>query len=218
MEAQQTFLVFGATGRTGRHFTSLALHHGHRVRVLARAPGTLTDGHPHLEIHQGSITDPPDPRRLDRLVRGATAVVCLLGDAQAQRTHTINTTFVQQLVPAMRRTGVTRLLYQAGGLSAPPDRRLPLPLRVVRATIARRYLGQHHDNEAVMRYLATDAMDIEWMVHRAAIGSDGPSRGTLRRSPTTISIAPFADCASYNYRLLADPTAIHTCDPSAYHQ
>ena len=52
----------------------------------------------------------------------------------------------------MRRHGVTRFLYQAGGLSAPPGRSLPLPLRTIRHTVARGYTGQHEDNEAVMRY------------------------------------------------------------------
>jgi hypothetical protein len=50
-------------------------------------------------------------------------------------------------------------------------------------------------------------MDIEWTVHRAGIGSDGPSKGVLERSASRISVATFGDCASYNYRLLSDPTA-----------
>jgi uncharacterized protein len=67
-----------------------------------------------------------------------------------------------------------------------------------------------------MRYLSDDAMDIEWMVHRAGIGSDGPAKGVLERSRRKVSVATFRDCASYNYRLLSDPTAIHTCDLSSY--
>ena len=116
----------------------------------------------------------------------------------------------------MRRHRVTRFLYQAGGLSAPPDGKLPPALWAIRHTLARSYIGQHEDNEAVMRYLADDAMDIEWMVHRAGIGSDGPSKGVLERSSRRVSIATFRDCASYGYRLLSDPTAIHTTDLSAY--
>jgi putative NADH-flavin reductase len=212
MSPQKTFLTFGATGQTGKHFTSLALHDRHRVRALARNPGKL-DSDPNLEIHQGSITDDLD---LDRLLDGVDAVVSLLGDARTQKTQKINTAFVQNLVPAMRRTGVTRLLYQAGGLSAPPGHRLPPLLWTIRNTVARKYIGQHEDNEAVMQYLANDAMDIDWVVHRAAIGSDGPSKGVLERSSKAISIATFSDCASYSYRLLSDPTATHTCDPSAY--
>lgn len=213
MTPGKTFLVFGATGQTGRHFTSIALKDGHRVRALVRTPGKLRADGPNLEVHQGSITDDLD---LDRLVDGVDAVVSLLGDVQMQKTRKINTAFVRELVPAMRRAGVSRFLYQAGGLSAPPGRRLPPYLWAFRNTVARSFIGQHEDNEAVMRYLTDEAMDIEWMVHRAGIGSDGPSRGVLERSSKAISIATFGDCAAYSYRLLSDRTAIHTCDPSAY--
>ncbi|EXG82366.1 NAD(P)-dependent oxidoreductase [Cryptosporangium arvum] len=213
MSPQKTFLVFGATGQTGKHFTSIALDDGHRVRALVRNPRKLATDSPNLEIHQGSITDDLD---LDRLADGVDAVICLLGDKELQKSQKINTPFVRNLVPALRRAGVARFVYQAGGLSAPPGRRLPLYLRAVRNSIARGYIGQHEDNEAVMRYLADEAMDIEWIVHRAGIGSDGPSKGVLERSAKAISIATFVDCASYTYRLVTDPTAVHTCDPSAY--
>ncbi len=213
MTTQQTYLVFGATGQTGQHFTSLVLQEGHRIRALARTPSRLASPHPDLDVHQGSITEPLD---LNRLLDGVDAVVVMLGDARAQRTSKINTAFVHELVPAMRRNSVDRLLYQAGGLSAPPGRRLSPALWAIRHTIARSHDGQHQDNEAVMRYLAADAMDIAWMVHRAGIGSDGPSKGEPQRSTKAISIATFRDCATYSYRLLSDQTAIHTSDPSAY--
>ena len=213
MIPQKTFLVFGATGQTGKHFTALALNDGHRVRVLVRNPGKLASTGPNLTIYQGSITDSPD---LDGLVDGVDVVVSLLGDSQMQKTQKINTAFVRDLIPAMRRHGVTRFLYQAGGLSAPPDRKLSPLLWAIRNTVARGYIGQHEDNEAVMRYLVEDALDIDWMVHRAGLGSDGPSKGVLERSTGNISIATFRDCAAYAYELLSDPAAIHTCDPSSY--
>lgn len=213
MNEQKTFVVLGATGQTGRHFTALALNEGHRVRVLVRTPEKLGASARNLEIHQGSIVDFAD---LDRLIDGADFVVSLLGDARMQKTLTINTGFVRKLVPAMRRQGVSRFLYQAGGLSAPPDRRLSPALWMIRNSVARSHIGQHRDNEAVMRYLAEEAMDIEWMVHRAAIGSDGPSKGDLERSSRAVGIATFRDCAAYDYRLLSDPTAIHTSDLSSY--
>ena len=77
-------------------------------------------------------------------------------------------------------------------------------------------LGQHRDNEAVIKYLVEDANDIEWMVHRAGIAGDDSSKGTLIRSKTKFSIATFVDCARYNYHLLGDPSAIHSCDLSYY--
>ena len=212
MTHRQTFLVLGATGQTGQHFTRLALEAGHRLRALARTPGKLAIEHDDLEVVQGSLDD----LDLDALLEGVDAVVMMLGDAAAQRERQVNTTFVRSLVPAMRRSGTRRLLYQAGGLSAAPGKPLAPALRIVRSTIARAYIGQHEDNEAVMRYLDQDARDIEWMVHRAGIGSDGPSKGELHRSPSIISIGTFVDCATYNLHMLSDDSAVHTCDGSRY--
>lgn len=206
-------LVFGATGQTGQHFVRLALAAGHSVRAVARTPSTLAITHDDLDVFQGSITEPLD---LDALLDGVDAVVAMLGDRQTQATRMINDEFVRSLVPAMRRQGVSRFLYQAGGLSAKPGKRLPLVLRIVRRTIARSYDGQHRDNEAVIRYLDSEARDLQWVVHRAGIGSDGPSKGRLRRSSWWISIGTFIDCAEYSLRLLDDDDAVHTCDGSAY--
>ena len=213
MKQQKTFLVFGATGRTGRHFTSLALEQGHRVRALARNPAKMESGHPHLEVHPGAVPEVP---HLDDLLHDIDFVICMVGDARLQKQQKVNTAFVRQLVPAMRRQAVARLLYQAGGLSKPPDRKLPPLFRTIRNTVARGYLGQHQDNEAVMQYLTQEAGDIEWMVHRASIGSNGASKGDLVRSSTAFSIGTFEDCAAYNLRTVMDPSAIHTCDLSSY--
>lgn len=213
MTSPQTLLVFGATGQTGQHFTRLALDAGHRVRAAARTPGKLRAAHDALEVVQGSIDENLD---LDALLDGVDGVVVMLGDRVAQQERLVNTEFVRRLVPAMRRAGTRRLLYQAGGLSAVPGKRLMPVLRLVRATIARSYDGQHRDNEAVMRYLDSEAQDLAWVAHRAGIGSDGPSKGVLRRSGTWISIGTFVDCAAYNLRLLFDDAAVHSCDGSAY--
>jgi hypothetical protein len=58
--------------------------------------------------------------------------------------------------------------------------------------------------------------DLEWIVHRAGIYSDGPSKGSLQRSKRNLSVATFRDCADYNYRTVTDSTAVHTADLSHY--
>lgn len=213
MAQPSSFLVLGATGGTGKHFVSLALRNGHRVRVLVRSPQKLAHKADKLEVRQGSITDSIDT---DALVAGMDFVVSMLGDVKAQRDAKINTAFVKALVPAMRRKGVRRLLYQAGGLSRPYGGHLSPVLWTIRHTLASGYAGQHEDNEAVMEYLATQAGDIEWSIHRAGIGSDGPSKGVLQRSETKFSVATHVDCAAYNYRTVMDASAVQTCSLSSY--
>lgn len=213
MVQQSTFLVLGATGGTGKHFVAQAIANGHRVRALVRTPRKLPSENPNLDVVHGSVTDVIDT---DTLVAGVDFVISMLGDKTLQKDARINTNFVKRLVPSMRRQGVTRFLYQAGGLSRPYGGRLSPLFWAIRNTLARSYIGQHQDNEAVMEYLATEANDIEWIVHRAGIGSDGPSKGVLERSKTKFSVGTHMDCADYNYRTIMDATAVHTCDLSHY--
>lgn len=208
------FVVFGATGGTGQHFVRRALADGHTVRAVARTPSKLAAA-PSLEITQGSITEPLD---LDKVLSGATYVVAMLGDKETQSHTPICRNFVEQLVPAMRRQNVKRFMYQAGAMSKPYNGSLGPILWTMRQLIAKPfgYEGQHRDNEKVMEYLATDANDIEWMVHLAGISGDGPSKGRLERTKGSPSIAPFVDTADYNYRTVQDAEAVRKSEYSAY--
>ena len=208
-----TYLVFGATGGTGKHFLAKTLSDGNNVRALVRNPDKIPQ-QPNLEIIQGSFTDV----NLDcnALVNGVDAVVLMIGDRETQKTRMICLELIKKLVPAMRQHKVNKILFQAGGLSKPYGGELSWLLWILRYTIARAFDGQHKDNEAVMEYLATEAMDLDWIVHRAGIGSDGASKGTLKRSATSFSIANHQDCAEYNYRILSDAEAVHTSDFSTY--
>jgi nucleoside-diphosphate-sugar epimerase len=154
MAQRSTFLVLGATGGTGKHFVAQALADGHRVRALVRSPGRLPPGTENLDVRQGSITDMIDT---DELVAGVDFVVSMLGDKNLQKDSKINTAFVKRLVPSMRRRGVTRFLYQAGGLSRPHGGHLSPIFWTIRHTLARSFIGQHQDNEAVMEYLSKEA-------------------------------------------------------------
>ncbi|MBO2012951.1 NAD(P)-dependent oxidoreductase [Hymenobacter negativus] len=215
MKPTYTYLIFGGTGRTGKHFIELALREGHRVRALVRNPEKLEIKDTNLEVVVGTILD-YEP--LDTLLTGVDFVVSMLGDARRQQQENVNTAFVKRLIPAMRRQGVKRFLYQAGGFTRPYKQALPLMSWLLKHTLVRfsGLLGQHRDNEAVLAYLVEEAMDIEWMVHRASLYGDKPSQGALKRSETKFNIACFVDCAHYSYNLLSDASAIHSYDLSYY--
>ena len=165
---------------------SLALKDGHRVKAIVRDLTKLAVHSPNFQVQQGSITNVDN---LDDLVHGTDFVICMLGDVKLQRDAKINTAFVKKLIPTMRRHGVKGFLYQAGGLSMPYNGQLSAIFWTIKHTIARGFAGQHADNEAVMEYLVEEAQDIQWVVHRAGIGSDGPSKGVLKRSENN-SVSP----------------------------
>lgn len=212
---QHTYLILGGTGQTGKHFIAMVLGEGHKVRALVRNPEKIEVQDPNLEVVIGSIID---YQPLDELLRGVNFVVSMLGDVQRQQSENVNTEFVKKLIPAMRRQSVKRFLYQAGGFTRPYQEKLPFTSWLLKQTLVRfsGLLGQHRDNEAVIQYLVEEASDIEWMVHRASLYGDGPSRGILKKSKTKFSIAHFIDCATYNYHLLNDGSAVHTYDLSYY--
>lgn len=222
MASPQHFLVLGATGGTGIQFVPLALASGHKIRALVRTPSkfpTTMTSNANLEVIQGSTTDAN--LDTDSLCSGGiTAVICMLGDVNAQRTTKINTAFVQKLVPSMRKHGVKRFLYQAGGFSRPYGGSLSPIVWTLRHTLARGYAGQHEDNEAVNEYLATEANDLEWIVHRAAINPNATgSKGVLVRAEgdwAVPGIGTFEDCAAYTLKLVGDEKAIRTCSLSSY--
>jgi hypothetical protein len=212
-----TYLVFGGSGRTGKHLIALVLKEGHKVRALVRHPEKIEIQDPNLEVVIGSITDYP---QFDELLKEVDFVVSMLGDAPRQQVEKVNLAFVKKLIPAMRRQSVKRFLYQAGGFTRPYKKRLPLMNWLLRNTLVRfsGLLGQHRDNEAVIAYLVEEVNDIEWMVHRASLYGDSASKGILKRSTTRFNVAPFIDCAMYNYQSLSDPSGIHIYDLSYYHQ
>lgn len=88
-----TYLVFGATGGTGKHFLPIALGEGHHVKALVRNHARLALQDANLQVQQGSITD----AALDfaKLVKGVDFVISMLGDREAQQTANINTAFVK---------------------------------------------------------------------------------------------------------------------------
>ena len=183
--------------------------------ALVRNPEKIDEKNPNLKLIKGSITN---YQTIDELLNGVDFVISMLGDAKLQQSENVNAEFVKKLIPAMRRQKVKRFLYQAGGFSRPYKEKLPFMFWILKNTMVRfsGLLGQHRDNEAVIEYLAEKADDIEWMVHRASIISDDASKGKLLRSKTKNSLATFVDCATYNYRLLTDNSAIHTCELSYY--
>ncbi|EME81041.1 uncharacterized protein MYCFIDRAFT_76977, partial [Pseudocercospora fijiensis CIRAD86] len=141
---------------------------------------------------------------------GSDFVVCMLGEKEVQKTRKICVEFVKdRLVPSMRRCGFKgRFLYQAGGLTCPPGESLSWTLWTIRNTIARGFIGQHEDNEAVMEFLHKECGDLEWMVHLAGIGGDGATKGRLERSKEKFSIGNHRDCAEFSLRVMEHDEAV----------
>jgi putative NAD(P)-binding protein len=81
MPRQQTILLVGGTGRTGRHVLHQLLERGISVRAIVRSGGKLAPdaaGNPDLTVIEASLLSLPD-EHLQRHLRGCDAVISCLG-------------------------------------------------------------------------------------------------------------------------------------------
>ena len=106
-------LVTGATGFLGGHLIEELLERGHEVVAMVRE-GSDTRLLDSLEV-ETRRADLTDPESLDRAVKGAEAVVHLAAyytfSGKKESYQKVNVEGTRQLLEAMLRNGVTRLLY-----------------------------------------------------------------------------------------------------------
>ena len=109
--------LFGATGRVGGRLLEYALADGHTVRALVRDAAKLAP-RTGLEIVQGDVLDAD---AVARVVAGTDAVLSGLGGAGVQEPGEAQSQGMRNIVAAMQRHGVRRVLGVAGGgiLDAP---------------------------------------------------------------------------------------------------
>lgn len=103
--------LFGATGRVGRSVLEYALADGHTVRALVRDPNKIAPREG-LEIIQGDVLD---AESVARTVAGTDAVLSGLGGAGVQEPGEAQSQGMRNIVAAMQRHGVRRVLGVAGG-------------------------------------------------------------------------------------------------------
>ncbi len=101
-------LIFGSTGSIGRQLVEQALEQGHTVTAFARNPAKLDIQHTNLKVVQGDVMDSAS---VEQAVQGQDAVLCVLGSG-AQRKGAIRSEGTRQIIQAMEKTGVRRLICQ----------------------------------------------------------------------------------------------------------
>jgi putative NADH-flavin reductase len=101
-------LIFGATGSIGCQLVKQALEQGHIVTAFARHLEKFDIQHENLKIFQGDVLD---STAVEEAIQGQDAVLCSLGSGN-QRTGTIRSEGTRQIIRAMEKTGVRRLICQ----------------------------------------------------------------------------------------------------------
>ncbi|MEU5964237.1 NAD(P)H-binding protein [Micromonospora parva] len=108
-------VVFGATGPTGRQITEQALAAGHQVIAVTRRP-PAGPPRPGLTVVSADVTDPD---AVDRAVAGGDAVLSSLGVPLTPKPITVYSTGNANILAAMHRHGVKRLITVSSSVLDP---------------------------------------------------------------------------------------------------
>ena len=215
------YVVFGATGNTGKRVVPLLLAAGHSVRAFARSPGKLQVSHDRLQVVQGDVGDTEAVRAA---IKGAQAVISLVGGPLGDKSFHggVLPPFIKAVHVGMREHGVKRLLVQTGAASVVRGEKFNFLKHVLVRQIDGRKRGDHGchvDNDEAIRYLETSGGDIEWMVTRPPLIVAKPSEG---KKVVALDVMPwppvvtFEDLAAYTVSLVGDDKAVKTAQYCGY--
>jgi putative NADH-flavin reductase len=161
-------VVFGASGRTGRHIVERALGHGHAVTAVVHATP--------LDIDRTDLTTVTgDVRDFDfvaKAIQGQTGVAFAVSGAGNHEPGIANVIHAMALHEARRLVAVS-----AAGTFARSDRALSLGYRAMVATALR---STYDDLEAMERRIM--ASDLDWTIVRPVGLTDDPASGDYRIS------------------------------------
>jgi len=158
--------VLGATGRTGHQFIDQAIEHGHEVTAYVREQKKLIRT-PQLEVIEGDLLD---AAALETALVGHDAVISCLGTDLSDPDFLARVS--DKLVPAMRATGVNRIVYLA---SAGIDHEIPGLTGKAITFMLRKPLRDHRAAVDLWRHSSFD-----YTIVRPMQLTDGPRTSVYR--------------------------------------
>lgn len=206
-------VIFGATGTVGQHVVDQALQQDHQVTAFARNPAKLDKQHPNLFRFPGDVMD---SSAVEQALRGQDAAVCVLG-AGKKLTGTIRSEGTEQIIQAMKQTGVRRLICQSTLGTGDSWGNLDFYWKYIMfGFILRQVFADHEQQEALVRN-----SNLDWTIVRPGAFIDGPRTGRYRHSfpgtdrSITLKISR-ADVADFILQQLADPSSMHQTPSLSY--
>ncbi len=169
-------LIVGATGGTGRELVRQALERGHEVTAFVRRPAKLDVRHERLTVARGDVLDPAS---VEAAVRGQDAVLSALGHKRWFYPTRILSEGTRNLVDAMEREGVRRLICETAlGIGDSFGRMGLYYTLFVGIFILPFYFYDKVRQERVIRGSALD-----WVIVRPGVLRNRPARGKYKHGP-----------------------------------
>lgn len=206
-------VIFGANGTVGAQVVQQALEQGHTVKAFVRNLTKLDIQHPQLSFAQGDVMD---ASAIEQAIQGQDAVICVLGSGK-QLKSTIRSEGTQQIIQAMEKVGVRRLICQSTLGMGDSWSNLDFYWKYVMfGFILRQVFADHERQEALVRN-----SNLDWTIVRPSAFTDGPRTGRYRHSfpgtdrNITLQISR-ADVADFILKQLSDQAALHQTPSLSY--
>lgn len=186
-------VVFGASRGTGLKIVEQALEAGHTVTAFVRSPEKFSLKHPNLIVFKGNSMDADT---VEKAVAGQDAVISALGPTRPPVPGMMETA-AKNIVAAMKKHGVLRLISTTGAGVRQPEDRPKLSDHVIGALLNLLAKSVVLDSAANVRVIQNSGLD--WTVVRFPRLVDGEHTGKAhpgyvnRVSSTKLSRADAAD-------------------------
>ena len=165
-------LILGATGGTGRIALRETLARGHDVTVLVRDRTHLPPGSEQATLRDG---DARDAEAVASAVRNQDAVISVLGIGKSLKPEGLIAAAAPNIVQAMDRAGVRRLVFTSAFGIGESMRDVPLLPRIMMATLLRKIYADKNIGEEAVRRSALD-----WTIVYPTMLTDKPGTGRVR--------------------------------------
>ncbi|MFB2936707.1 NAD(P)-dependent oxidoreductase [Aerosakkonemataceae cyanobacterium BLCC-F154] len=206
-------VIFGASGSVGRQVVEQALEQGHTVTAFARNPAKLDIQHRNLILFPGDVMD---LSAVEQAVQGQDTVVCTLGSGQ-KLTGTIRSEGTRQIIEAMKRSGIRRLICQTTLGAGESWGSLNFYWKYIMFGLILRNVFADHELQE--QYVKQSGLD--WTIVRPGAFVDGKRIGQYRHGfPGTDKTSKLkisrADVADFILKQLGDRSYLHQAPSLSY--
>ena len=165
-------VVFGATGSIGALTVLKLLEDGHSVTAFSRHPDALNLEHPNLKRAAGDVTNVAD---VCLATEGSEAVIITLGSGRS-RSGRVRSEGTQQIIDAMQRYGVKRLVCQTTlGAGDSWSNLNFFWKRIMFGVLLRTVFEDHERQEQLVK-----ASDLDWTIVRPSAFTNATPKGVLK--------------------------------------
>ena len=189
-------IVFGATGKTGRHVCRQALEQGHEVTAFTRSSNRIDRADSGLRVAQGNVMN---AESVAASLANHDAAIVVLGSNGLRDKSTL-TVGTRNVVDGMAQHHVGRLVVLSAAGVGESWGQISWFARIIFRTMLRNIYADHEAQEAVV-----GGSSLDWTIVRAAILNDKPASGNYTPGNTSkVGNISRADLADFLVRQVSD--------------